>query len=166
MNTLQEYMYEQVKNDWENFPWKLDYILHKLFSEYENIADISFLKHNDIYSVNLFRDTDLDHHYVENIQYSLHESEILQYLGITQTGYNDFLQFTYNAKIFTDQPEFIGQKSTIIGEKYIVLRLKRMNGQNIDFSNFNEKLANHKLYYDLGERLQHKINYKGKAVKI
>ena len=166
MNILQEYMYDQVKNDWENFPWKLDYILHKLFSQYENIADITFSKTGGIYYTDSVRDTDLDHYSLVDVRYSMAENEIFQCLGIPQTGYNAFFQCEYVAHIFTDQPEFRMQKSTIRGENYITLRLKRIIGQNVDFSNFNEKLANHKLYYSLSERLQHKINYKERKAKI
>ena len=50
MNSIKEYHLE-FKKDWDFFPFKLDYIIHVLFSNNEKVYDIHFKRNNNFYTL-------------------------------------------------------------------------------------------------------------------
>lgn len=161
------YSYDAVKeieNDWERFPWKLDYILYILFSEKDYPRDIAFILKNDRYVINTIRNKNFDTIGLNLEEFPIDKNELLNCLGINPLIYNDFIQFYYKSQLFNQPLEFQGQKSLILKDSLILLRYKA-NENTINIHDFHDRYKRYFMYYDLNETLPAK-NTSSMRIKI
>jgi hypothetical protein len=149
MNTIKEYEHQIILNDWENFPYKLDYLIHLVCSHNEKVYDI-FLKNFDgIYKVAPTTKMPKEDWKFDYNKILISKDELFDYLGIKNPASKAFSEFTYTTQIFDNPYKFNGQLYFNRSGNGLAFRVLE-KPSNI---HFNEKVNNYFLAHNLSQNL-------------
>lgn len=162
MNIHKQKIHEIIVDNWETFPFKLDYIIHLLISKDYQIYRITFSLKDDIYSVCYINNINEENKKFNSGYFYIQKNELLNYLNINLFAYDDFLDFSYTSKIFKTDYQFRVQKSILLESSLISLRLLTPSG---NFNEFNNTLENYLLFHHLNNDIPQK-NIKPDHIKI
>ncbi len=102
MDTTQSYIHKRLQNDWENFPFKLDYIFYLLYSADTNISDTVLTRMGDKYVIGNIKSLGQAYQKPGYSQFSIYKDELLNYLNIS----HETLDFAYTTQIFSENYSF------------------------------------------------------------
>jgi hypothetical protein len=165
MNLAQEYMYNKIVEDWENFPYKLDYIIHLLCSNNSNYlaTNIQFQLIDDAYVAAFVGDKYKSYyrinHYCEinGIQYdklTIKKVELLDYFNINEPEFPMLL--TYGTEIFTNPISIQMQRINDINSNRKFFALELLYDEKFNANELNNKLDNYTFFYHLNEIVPNK----------
>lgn len=145
--------HNKILENWDIFPYKLDYILHLVFINNSNVNDI-MLKENNKYF--LYPVSQSNKNKFDSENFPITKQELISYFKITTLDKQT--DFRYQTEIFSDTYSF--RTSVTKDGEMIVLRLLSLNHR---FNEFNEKMYSYSLYQKLNDVLEHK---QGKEIKV
>lgn len=161
MTSIKKCIHQIILDNWENFPWKLDYIFHLLYSNNGEISDIMFQCEADVFILKCFR---VDGELIQNSNCNeliITKDELFNFLNINSA----YFDFAYSTQIFTNKYFFRGHK--IVTSKGDMLTFRFLNtGNEINFNAFNTILDNYYLSYELNEKLPINNEIIAKKIKV
>lgn len=162
MHPQYEYIYNKLKDDWKDFPWKIDYIIHIILCNLECVNDMKFDSDNGLYSLNFISHKGQPTAIQSIIKinpslFTISEDELLSYLGIKEVKVSSF-DFVYITKLFVEPITFRCQKHAVNKEKNSI-SLRVLNVNNVKHMNpqLNDKVDKYTLHHDLQKNLLNKI---------
>jgi hypothetical protein len=105
MNPTERQIHYHLKKDWENFPFKLDYLFYLLHLNHRNISDIHLLRVGNSYSLYRFRSNGDMHNKFEYADLTIDQNELHQHLRISKS-LKEPIDFSYATSIFTEKYDF------------------------------------------------------------
>lgn len=141
MDTLQKYIHHNLQNDWENFSFKLDYLLYLLYNHNNDISDIHFMDTGSVYKVDGFRSMGAFYRDFEYDHLTINKNELLNHLKIGNSN-SENTDFLYTPSIFTENYKFRCHKGSIQYGGSIVFRF--LDHTICDLSQFSNSSENFK----------------------
>jgi len=185
MNAKEKHIHQNLKNDWDNFPFKLDYLFYLLYCNNQNISDTHIVRTGNEYVVDRFRSMDEMHNNFEHKELTISHTELMEHLKITKSK-ND-RDFSYKTSIFSENHSFRCHKTSTLSSELIVFRfldsssynLNQLSNTNTNFTpitpniifgefnqEFTQLLDKYNLYDNLKESLDSKDQITEKRLKI
>lgn len=147
MSFYNNYIAKAIEENWETFPYKLDYLLYKIFTNYPNTSDIALKKYDTGYKVSFIRNAGSLNE-VDFKSFNISQEELFNALKINNSNISESL---YTTEIFSLEAKFRCQKFA----ETISLRFLN-TGNNADCKEFNEKINQYSFYSKLNQKLPNK----------
>lgn len=138
MIPFNEDFHQIIRDNWGNFPAKVDYLLFLIFTSNENFSDI-ILKcdNNNTYYIYTIKTLGNHNELSDYNTFPISEDELIP-TTIVQSNKKDFLTFSYHTQYFCEKYNFRGQKSFILNRSIIALRFLKTS-TSVDFNAFNDQ---------------------------
>lgn len=157
INTYDEI--KEIEDDWESFPWKIDYLLYILFSQDSLPIDILLICKSEEYVFYNMRKSNRNVVKYNLDRYPISKNQLFSSMNIKDSDDSEPITFQYVTQIF-EQPLYFRchkDSSNIISLRH----LDRNSALNpithfINVINFNEKLEKYLMFSDLNKQIPSK----------
>lgn len=169
MSFHDRYIANKIEENWDSFPYKLDYIMYIVFSNNSYPSDIRFKNENGLYIVEYIKQGgSKSEDNIDYKKYQIEEKELFKYLKQDLLQESNYNEFAYNTEIFKNKFTF---RCSSVGH-YLLLRFldtspelpslflgmpnKTTKPSDKLCQHFNNKVDNYSLYIDLNEKIPYK----------
>ena len=169
MSFHDKYIAEKIEENWDSFPYKLDYIMYVVFCNNSSPSDIRLKNENGLYVIQYIKDSGKkSEDNIDYAKYAIDEEELFSYLNSKIPTPDYGLDFTYETQIFNKQGSFrcnaiqnylslrFLDSSSAILNLFPSMLNKTTQPSEKPCQSFNNKLDNYSLYIDLNEKIPDK----------
>lgn len=160
----------KIEENWDSFPYKLDYIMYVIYTNNAFPSDIRFRNENGLYSVELIKSNGrVDKDNIDYKKYPIEEKELFDNLNYEIPNSDYSLDFAYKTKIFNPiesfrcnaQKDYLSLRfldSNIALPNLFAAMSNNISNQSIHkpCQHFNDKVNNYSLYVDLNKKIPDK----------